>query len=100
MDKIKNVYDIKGKTVEKITFTNATIAIVFTDKSYIFLEGEEGYRIEVKDNISSYELFEAGIITEEEYEKTVTDRKNKEVFDHQQKELSELDRLKRKYEAP
>ena len=103
-DLIKDFHNIAGKTIERVVSTSSFLVIVFTDKSYIFLNVEEGHYDEesyigVQLDIDPYDLCQADILTEEEYNKIKSDQKKAKLFDIKQNELWELDRLKRKYEA-
>ena len=69
MELIANIKELEGKTIKKATFIDydEMLALIFTDNSYCVLRnGYQCLNLADEDDMHTYLLRDAGVITEEE----------------------------------
>lgn len=99
---ITNIKNIEGKTIKSAVFidTSESLALIFSDETYSVIDVDfygECHSMELSDKIDASLKWEAGIITQEEYDviKINVEQAYKEA--ERTRELAQLERLKKKY---
>lgn len=74
MKPIKNLPEVVGKTIKNANFYSAdeAICLIFDDGTYLAIEPKSRYEsieIEIDEITNEHDLFEAGLIDEEEYDR-------------------------------
>lgn len=105
MKQLYKTEELKNRTIKKIMFLRfkKKLYIEFTDKTFIvfqsILDWNEFPVINVDREIDMDDKYELDFITAEEYEELEKEAIKKEREIIKQKELKELERLKKKYES-
>ena len=103
MKAITSTKELKGKTIKSASEVDCceSVVLLFTDGSYAFFDIRhygESYDMFLSSEASDYLKRDAGIITEDEYNKIKEDENKLREERVKNQELQQLERLKSKYE--
>lgn len=103
MDQIKNIKDLKGKTIKKIEFLSCedVLCIEFEGGSFCTFSVSHEYEdhiIELDNYVEDITLLNFGLISQSEYDLRCERNRKKRMEEYEDKEYKQYIMLKEKYE--